>query len=182
MDWIVLGYKILRKRWIRSALAAGLILLVGYGPLWAHDTRPHHESVSTLTMEGLGAPFAAHEFLAKKNKKWKDLSPEEKKQLREKYKEWQSLSPEEKEKIRRRMKRLKNMSPREREAYQELYQKWRDLPPNERRQLQKELDNWENLSPRQQEASWTLSKMKETVYWSLREMRPQCLGRSSNCW
>ncbi len=152
MDWVASGYKILCKRWIRSALTAGLILLVGYCPSWGRDARPHHESVSILTLERIDGSFGAYEFLAKKSKKWKDLSPEEKNQLRKKYKEWQSLSPEEKEEIRRRMKRLNRMSPREREAYQQLYQKWRHLPPNERRQLKNELDNWENLSPRQQEA------------------------------
>jgi hypothetical protein len=151
MDWVTSGYKVLLKRWIRSALAAGLIVLVGYCPAWGHDARHHSESVSSLTLERFDASLAGYEFLAKKSKKWKDLSPEEKKQLRKKYKEWQSLSPEEKEEIRRRMKRLKKMSPREREAYRQLYQKWRHLPPHERRQLKNELDNWENLSPRQQE-------------------------------
>jgi hypothetical protein len=152
MDWVAFGHKILLTRWIRSALVAGLIALIAYGPAWGHDARPHRESISILTLERFGASLAGYEFLAKRSKKWKDLSPEEKKQLRQKYNEWQSLSPEEKEKIRRRMQRLKKMSPREREAYQQLHQKWRHLPPDERRQLEKELDNWENLSPRQQEA------------------------------
>ena len=152
MDWAVFGYNILRIKWIQSALAAGLIVLLGYCPSWGHDDRPPRESISIQTLERFNVSLAGYEFLAKRNKRWKDLSPEEKKQLRRKYKEWQSLPPEEKEKIRRRMQRLKKMSPREREAYQQLYQKWRHLPPNERRQLKEELDNWENLSPQQQEA------------------------------
>lgn len=152
MDWVVIGYKILRIRWIRSALAAGLIVLVGYCPSWGHDARPDSKSVSIQTMERFNVSLGGYELLSKRNKKWEELTPEEKEQMRKKYKEWQSLSPEEKAKIRRHMKRLKNMSPREREAYEQLYEKWRHLPTDERRQLKKELDNWENLSPKQQEA------------------------------
>ena len=135
-----------------SVLTAGFIVLAGYCPLWGHEARSHHESVFILMSERLDASVAGHAYLAKRGRqRWKDLSPEEQRQLRQKYKEWQSLPPEEKEKIRRRMQRLKNMSPQERESYHQLYRKWRHLPPSERRQLENELNNWENLSPRQQE-------------------------------
>jgi hypothetical protein len=151
MSIVTIWYKILRIRWGFAVLAAGLIVLFGYGPSWGHGSRPRHESTPILVPERIDASLTGCEFLSKKGKKWDSLSPQEKKKLRKRYKEWQSLSPEEKEKIRRRMKRLNKMSPRERKAYRQLHKKWRHLPPDERKQLEKELNNWENLSPRQQE-------------------------------
>ena len=152
MSIATIWHKTRRIRWGFAVLAAGLLVLFGYGPSWGHGTRPRHESAPILVPDHIDASRTGCGFLSKKGKKWESLSPEEKKQLRKKYKEWQSLPPKEKEKIRRRMKRLNNMSPRERKAYQQLHKKWQHLPPDERKQLKKELDNWENLSPREQEA------------------------------
>jgi len=152
MPTVTIWYKILRIRWVCSAVAAGLIILFCYSPSWGHGARPHRKSVSILVPDRIDTALPGCEFLSKKGKKWQDLSPEEKKRLRKKYKEWNSLPPEEKEKIRRRMKRLNNMSPRERKSYRQLHKKWQHLPPDERKQLQKELNNWENLSPQEQEA------------------------------
>jgi len=143
--------KIFRNRWICSA-AAGLAVLLFCSPCWSYGSGLHPEPLSIQPMLPIEGAFSANEVLSKKDKKWKDLSPEEKEKLRRKYKEWQSLSPKEKEKMRRRMDRLNDMSPRERKIYNQLYKKWRHLPPAERKKLERELDNWENLSPRQQEA------------------------------
>ena len=153
MSIVTIWYKILRIRWGFAAAAAGLLIVLFCSALsWGHVTRPHHESAPILVPDRIDASFAGCGFLSKRDKKWQDLSPEEKKKLRKRYKEWQSLPPEEKEKIRQRMQRLNQMSPQERKTYQQLYKKWRHLPPDERQQLQKELNNWENLSPREQEA------------------------------
>ena len=153
MSIVTIWYKILRIRWGFAAAAAGLLIaLFCSAPSWGHVARPHHESAPILVPDRIDASVAGCGFLSKRDKKWQDLSPEEKKKLRKRYKEWQSLPPEEKEKIRQRMKRLNQMSPQERKTYQQLYKKWRHLPPDERQQLQKELNNWENLSPREQEA------------------------------
>ena len=100
MRIVTIGFKILRIRWGCAAMAAGLMVLFSYGPSWSHGIRRDHQTISILAQEPIGASFAGYEFLSKKSKKWKDLSPEEKKQLRKRYKEWQSLPPEEKEKIR----------------------------------------------------------------------------------
>ena len=153
MSIVTIWYKILRIRWGFAAAAAGLLIaLFCSAPSWGHVARPHHESAPILVPDRIDASVAGCGFLSKRDKKWQDLSPEEKKKLRKRYKEWQSLPPDEKEKIRQRMKRLNQMSPQERTTYQQLYKKWRHLPPDERQQLQKELNNWENLSPREQEA------------------------------
>lgn len=152
MSIATIWHKTRRIRWGFAVLAAGLLVLFGYGPSWGHGTRPRHESAPILVPDHIDASRTGCGFLSKKGKKWESLSTEEKKQLRKRYKEWQSLPPEEKEKIRRRMKRLNKMSPRERKTYRQLHEKWRHLPPGERKQLEKELNNWENLSPREQEA------------------------------
>ena len=152
MSIATIWHKTRRIRLGFAVLAAGLLVLFGYGPSWGHGTRPRHESAPILVPDHIDASRTGCDFLSKKGKKWESLSPEEKKQLRKRYKEWQSLPPEEKEKIRRRMKRLNKMSPRERKTYRQLHEKWRHLPPGERKQLEKELNNWENLSPREQEA------------------------------
>ncbi|MEE4265801.1 MAG: DUF3106 domain-containing protein [Desulfobacteraceae bacterium] len=152
MSIVTIWCKILRIRCVFAAAAAGLIVLFCYAPSWGHVARPHQESAAILVPDRIDTAIRGCDFLSKKGKKWQDLSPEEKEQLRKKYQEWESLSPEEKEKIRRRMKRLNNMSPRERDSYRQLHKKWQHLPPDERKQLQKELDNWENLSPQEQDA------------------------------
>ena len=139
MSIATIWHKIRRFRWGFAVLAAGLVVVFGYGPSWGHGTRPLYESPAILVSDHIDASRTEgyFHFISKKDKKWESLSPEEKKQLR---------------KIRRRMKRLNKMSPRERKTYRQLHEKWRHLPPGERKQLQKELNNWENLSPREQEA------------------------------
>ncbi len=145
-------FKTLHLRLIYSAATAGLVIILYCSPLLGYSSKVQHESTPFLVPNRIENSFWKCEYLSKRNKKWQDLSPEEKEKARRKYKEWQSLSPEEKATMRQRMNRLKRMSPKERKSYKQLHKKWRHLPPKERKQLQNELDNWENLSPQQQEA------------------------------
>ncbi len=145
-------FKTLHLRLIYSAATAGLVIILYCSPLWGYNSKVQHEPAPVLVPDRIEDSLWEYEYLSKRNKKWQDLSPEEKEKARRKYKEWQSLSPEEKATMRQRMNRLKRMSPKERKSYKQLHKKWRHLPPKERKQLQNELDNWENLSPQQQEA------------------------------
>ena len=59
----------------------------------------------------------------------KDMSPEQRKRLKERRKRFESLPPEEKQRLKETRKKFKQLPPEERKR---LKQKWRDLPPEER--------------------------------------------------
>ena len=59
----------------------------------------------------------------------KDMTPEQRKRLKERRKRFESLPPEEKQRIKETRKKFKQLPPEERKR---LKQKWRDLSPKER--------------------------------------------------
>ena len=59
----------------------------------------------------------------------KDMSPEQRKRLKERRKRFESLPPEEKQRLKDTRKKFKQLPPEERKR---LKQKWRDLSPEER--------------------------------------------------
>lgn len=75
------------------------------------------------------------------------LTPEEKARL-EKYK---SLTPEQRRELRDRMKKYKQMSPLERELYRRRLMQWQNIPPEKRKRLKNKLEHWDDLSPSEQE-------------------------------
>lgn len=59
----------------------------------------------------------------------KDMTPEQRKRLKERRKRFESLPPEEKQRLKETRKKFKQLPPEERKR---LKQKWRDLSPEER--------------------------------------------------
>ena len=59
----------------------------------------------------------------------KDMTPEQRKRLKERRKRFESLPPEEKQRLKEARKKFKQLPPEERKR---LKQKWRDLSPEER--------------------------------------------------
>ena len=137
-------------------VAAGLIVLFCYSPLWGSIADLHHQPSAVLFSDHYKDPlreyFCKRESRNQNFQQWQDLSPQEQEKLRKKYKEWQSLPPEEQQTIRRRMNQLNKMPSQQRKLYKQLFRQWQHLPPNERTQLQKDLDNWENLTPQQKKS------------------------------
>ncbi len=80
-------------------------------------------------------------------KKWENLPPEQREQLKRRYDEWQALPPGEKERLRERMDQLKAMPPEARELYQRRFRQWQRLSPDEQNQLQRKLEQWDILPP-----------------------------------
>lgn len=90
-------------------------------------------------------------------KRWQELSPEQRKKLKQRYRQFQKLPPEEQQKLRQRYERFRDLSPekkqrmlerhrrlqqltpQQRERLQQDWQRIQKLPPEERRQLRKEL-------------------------------------------
>lgn len=73
-------------------------------------------------------------------------------EFQQRYEHWQNLSPAEKKKLRNRMNQYKKMSPQDKEQYQQKLQQWKKLSPSEREEIQQALKQWHNLSPAQKEA------------------------------
>ncbi len=59
----------------------------------------------------------------------KEMSPEQRKRLKERRKRFDSLAPEERQRLKETRKKFKQLPPEER---QRLRQKWRNLSPKER--------------------------------------------------
>jgi hypothetical protein len=86
-------------------------------------------------------------MVAKNDKDYENLSPQEKAALKEKYEQWKSLTPEEKRILRERYKKLEQMSPQEQQKYRNQFQKLKNLPPAEQQRVRRMLDNWHTLTP-----------------------------------
>ena len=86
-------------------------------------------------------------MVAKNDKNYENLSPQEKTALKEKYEQWKSLTPEEKRILWERYKKLEQMSPQEQQKYRNQFEKLKNLPPAEQQRVRRMLDNWHTLTP-----------------------------------
>ena len=126
MSIATIWHKIRRFRWGFAVLAAGLVVVFGYGPSWGHGTRPLYESPAILVSDHIDASRTEgyFHFISKKDKKWESLSPEEKKQLRKQlHEKWRHLPPGERKQLQKELNNWENLSPREQEAIRRKFMK-----------------------------------------------------------
>lgn len=71
------------------------------------------------------------------HKRYEELTPEQRENLRKRRDDFRSLPPEERERIRKAREKFRNMPPDKR---QELKDKWKKMTPEERRQRHKKKD------------------------------------------
>lgn len=70
------------------------------------------------------------------NKRWKDLTQEQRDRIRERYHRFQDLPTDEQDRIRKRYEWFKNLPSEERH---QLREKWQRMTPEERKHFRKEL-------------------------------------------
>jgi hypothetical protein len=66
-----------------------------------------------------------------RDKNWRNLSPNQRKEFRKRHKRFEALPSEEKERIRKARQQFRELPPERRE---ELRQQWRNMTPEERRE------------------------------------------------
>ena len=134
------------------AVILGVIVFLDDSPVWGYYPNLHHEANLVSFETPYEKPLIGFYLLAKNKKKWQDLTPKGKEEMRKKYMEWQSLPKEEQKVLRQRMDQLEKMSPKERQFFKQLFQQWQHISPGDRRKLEQNLQNWEHLTPKQQES------------------------------
>lgn len=82
-------------------------------------------------------------------KRWRDLTPQQKKIFKERLKKWRKLDPKRRAEILKNFKRYKKLPPHQRQRIRENWQRWRKLPPQKRRKIQTLHRHWRRLSPQQ---------------------------------
>jgi len=134
------------------AVILGVIICLDDFPVWGYYPNLPHEANLVSFETPYEKPLIGFYLLAKNKKKWQDLTPKGKEEMRKKYMEWQSLPKEEQKVLRQRMDQLEKMSPKERQFFKQLFQQWQHISPGDRRKLEQNLQNWEHLTPKQQES------------------------------
>lgn len=123
-------------------LAAGLLILAGAEPAAAREALPASPGDHALVRA-----LAAGED----PDRWEELSPGEKRRLKQRYREYRSMPPEERRVLRDRMDRLNRMPESDRRLYQRRFRQWQRLEPAERRRILDNFQRWETLSPEERE-------------------------------
>ena len=83
--------------------------------------------------------------------RWKNLSPEQKRQYRERLKRWKQLTPEQKAKIKNRYERFKNLPPEKQALVRENWRRYKRLDEGQRRVIRQKYKRWKNLSEAQKQ-------------------------------
>lgn len=111
------------------------------------------QSLPAATFRGIrsGAHGREHPgLLAYENKNQEAVSNEN--GFRKNYRQWKNLPPEEKKQLRNRMNQYKKMPPQDKQQYRQKLEKWKKLPPEDRRRIQQSLKEWKDLSPEEKNA------------------------------
>ena len=115
-----------------SAVFLGLTLVFS-ALVWASpEPQPRSELMSAVSSPAQGwspALLARKQGRGTENhfQQWQQLSPQERKKLREKYQKWQ------------------DMSPREKELFKHRHEQWERLSPEDQQELKHKLKNWDSL-------------------------------------
>ena len=83
--------------------------------------------------------------------RWKNLSPEQKRQYRERLQRWKRLTPEQKERIKNRYEHFKNLPPEKQTRIRKNWQRYKRLDEGQRRIIQEKYKRWKNLSEAQKQ-------------------------------
>ena len=90
-------------------------------------------TASLILPLALGGEADAHRARYEANlRKWQELSPERKAELRRAHEQWSKLTPEERQLVQQTADRLKKLSPEQREQLREGCRRWRQMPPEKR--------------------------------------------------
>ncbi|HVV68689.1 MAG TPA: DUF3106 domain-containing protein [Gammaproteobacteria bacterium] len=117
------------------------------------STTTNAPAAQTAPMAG-GMQTATPEQMQEMQKKWQNMTPAEKEQMRAKAKEaWEKMTPEQKEQLREQMRqRMQNMTPEQRKQMMErMHKEWEALSPEKKQELvNKAQERWNKLTPEQQ--------------------------------
>jgi hypothetical protein len=91
------------------------------------------------------------EGVSQAREKWKNLSPEQKRQYRERLKRWKQLTPEQKEKIKNRYNHFKNLPPEKQAQVRENWRRYKILDEVQQRAIRQRYERWKNLSEAQKQ-------------------------------
>lgn len=91
------------------------------------------------------------EDMARARERWKNLSPEQKRQYRERLKRWKQLTPEQKAEIKKRYQRFKNLPPEKQARVRENWRRFQSLDEKQRRVIRQKYKRWKNLSEAQKQ-------------------------------
>jgi len=116
-------------------LVAGLTW--GQSPAWAK--RYNKDSASGTAIE--------ENRRTNDRARWQELSPEQRKKMKQRYRQFQQLPPEEQQKLRQRYERFRELSPEKKQRMLERHQRLQQLTPQQREQLHQEWQRIKQLPP-----------------------------------
>jgi len=120
------------RMWCRLLLTFGFLCLLGLAGPMDHLAQGSQEP-------GKDEPS---------DKGRRNLSPEERRQLRERYKQFKQLPPEEQEKLRQRLKEFQSLPEDQQERLRQRGKLFRDMTPEQQERFRKFQRRWRNLPPR----------------------------------
>lgn len=81
--------------------------------------------------------------------RWQQMSPEQRKELKQRYRQFQQLPPEEQQKLRQRYERFRELSPEKKQRMLERHKRLQQLTPQQRQELHREWQRIKQLPPEQ---------------------------------
>jgi hypothetical protein len=131
------------KRVLLLALAMTFALGLMQSEVFAKNNKGS-DSYSSSAVQGPSGSGRSRD-----REEWQDLTPDQRKELRERYRRFQNLSPEEQQRLRQRYERFRELSPERRQKMKERHERLQRLSPKQREQLRREWRQLKELPPEQ---------------------------------
>jgi hypothetical protein len=91
--------------------------------------------------------------------RWKNLSPEQKQQIREFSKNAKSMTPEQRREAMNQLPFFRDLTPEENQVLQKRLQRFKGMDPDKRKKMMENYERWQKMTPEEREAA--RQKLKE---------------------
>jgi len=120
-----------------------LVAALAWGPEPAWAKRYHEGPAGGNRVEENAATATAERG------RWQQMSPEQRKELKQRYRQFQQLPPDEQQKLRQRYERFRELSPEKKQRMLERHKRLQQLTPQQRQELHREWQRIKQLPPEQ---------------------------------
>ena len=156
-------------RLLRGVMATLMALILSLGLSGAVLFAGPEPASSTTDAAGKNPKFSGSRPSSSSVERWRNLSDEEKKLLRqrherlkgmdaaqlkkikERYLRFQTLPPEQQAKIRENWKKFSQLSDEQRSNLRQRFENWKNLSSQEKQQIRRRYQLWKGLTPEQRE-------------------------------
>ncbi|APG24744.1 hypothetical protein A7E75_06655 [Syntrophotalea acetylenica] len=90
-------------------------------------------------------------LVADDGRRWEDLTPEQRRQLKGRYRQYKEMAPDEQQRLRQRYDQYQDLPPAERERLKQRMERWQRLPEDKRQEIKQRYQRYRQLPPEKQQ-------------------------------